>query len=282
MRLMISTLLVLFSAAANRVCGGTVNLGPSTQGLLATGLGPDSSGNGQLRVTLGSCVFDGTTTACTLSGSFTGLGPGGTYAIVTTYPGNGPSPVIWTQISPGSSTVDANPNGAILTFTFNVSDGTKVSFLQPPYLVNFVMGRTCSGVTPCSVGEVGLQVGSTISGPVTGTVTTTPTIRTNLGVINAGAFGASSATAPGSWIEIFGRNLTVGLGSRLWAGTDFVGANAPTALGGTSVTIGGKAAFVEYISAGQVNAQAPSDVGTGPQPVIVSTIAGGASVVRLK
>ena len=49
---------------------------------------------------------------------------------------------------------------------------------------------------------------------------------------------------------------------------------APVKLNGTSVTIGGKAAFVEYVSSGQVVAQVPSDVGLGAQPVIVTTGAG--------
>jgi len=35
------------------------------------------------------------------------------------------------------------------------------------------------------------------------------------------------------------------------------------------VTIGGQAAFIAYISPTQVNAQVPSNVGTGPQPVVV-------------
>ena len=48
-------------------------------------------------------------------------------------------------------------------------------------------------------------------------------------------------------------------------------------LGGTTVTIGGKAAFVDFVSPGQVNVQMPSGVAAGPQPVVVTT-AGGSSV----
>jgi uncharacterized protein (TIGR03437 family) len=47
-------------------------------------------------------------------------------------------------------------------------------------------------------------------------------------------------------------------------------------LDGTSVTIGGKSAFVDYISSGQVNVVVPSDVPTGLEQVTVST-AGGTS-----
>jgi uncharacterized protein (TIGR03437 family) len=95
------------------------------------------------------------------------------------------------------------------------------------------------------------------------------------GVISAYAFGGFAAIAPGSWIEIYGANLATN--SRSWAGTDFVGATAPTSLDGTTVTIGGQKAFIDYISPGQVNVQVPSNAGTGSQPLIVTTTAAGAS-----
>jgi uncharacterized protein (TIGR03437 family) len=59
--------------------------------------------------------------------------------------------------------------------------------------------------------------------------------------------------------------------SRAWATGDFNGNNAPTALDGTSVTIGGQPAYVEYISPGQVNVQVPSTAPTGTQPVVVTS-----------
>jgi hypothetical protein len=89
------------------------------------------------------------------------------------------------------------------------------------------------------------------------------------GVISAGAFGKFAAVAPGSWIEIYGTNLATD--TRGWETADFQGVDAPISLDGTSVTIGGQAAFVDYISSGQVNAQIPSNVGLGSQQVIVST-----------
>ncbi len=50
--------------------------------------------------------------------------------------------------------------------------------------------------------------------------------------------------------------------------------NAPASLDGTTVRIGGQAAFIDYVSPGQVNAQVPSNVGTGSQPITVTTGAG--------
>ena len=46
--------------------------------------------------------------------------------------------------------------------------------------------------------------------------------------------------------------------------------NAPTSLDGTSVTIGGQAAFIDFISSGQVNALVPSNVATGTQQMTVT------------
>ena len=43
------------------------------------------------------------------------------------------------------------------------------------------------------------------------------------------------------------------------------------------MTIGGKLAFIDYISISQVNAQVPSNLGTGPQPLIVTTAVGASS-----
>lgn len=89
------------------------------------------------------------------------------------------------------------------------------------------------------------------------------------GVVSASAFGEFTTISPGSWIEIYGANLAVD--TRGWTGADFTGINAPISLDGTSVTIGGESAFVDFISPGQVNVLVPSDVPTGEQQLIVTT-----------
>ena len=95
------------------------------------------------------------------------------------------------------------------------------------------------------------------------------------GVASAGQFGALPAAAPGSWIEIYGANLATNV--RSWTGSDFTngGLTAPTALDGNAVTIGGQPAYLDYISGGQINAQVPSGVGTGAQPLVVTNANGG-------
>ena len=98
------------------------------------------------------------------------------------------------------------------------------------------------------------------------------------GVISAGAYGAFPSIAPGSWIEIYGTNLAADTGT--WDGL-FTGVAAPTTVNRTSVSIGGQAAFLDYVSPGQVNAQVPSNVLTGTQPIVVTTAAGSSTAYNI-
>jgi uncharacterized protein (TIGR03437 family) len=91
---------------------------------------------------------------------------------------------------------------------------------------------------------------------------------------SAGQFGAFASIAPGTWIEIYGANLAPG---KLDWTNAFNGINAPTSLNGTTVTIGGQSAFLDYVSPSQVNAQVPSNVGIGPQQITVNTAAGASA-----
>jgi uncharacterized protein (TIGR03437 family) len=95
------------------------------------------------------------------------------------------------------------------------------------------------------------------------------------GVVSASAFGEFIAIAPGSWIEMYGTNLAAA--TNTWAGVNFKGTAAPTSLIGTSVTIGGAAAFVEYVDPGHLNVQVPSNAATGSSALIVTTPAGSSA-----
>jgi uncharacterized protein (TIGR03437 family) len=107
---------------------------------------------------------------------------------------------------------------------------------------------------------------------VPGPSSTAPEIRTELpGVLPASAFGGSSQNrtiAPGTWIEIYGRNLAPV--TRQWTASDFRNGVAPTSLDGVRVTIGGFPAFVSYVSPGQVNALVPSSVSPGRAQVAIT------------
>jgi uncharacterized protein (TIGR03437 family) len=99
-----------------------------------------------------------------------------------------------------------------------------------------------------------------------------PTIPPSIspgGVVSASAFGEFPDVSPGSWIEIYGSNLA--RDTRGWGTSDFTGVNAPTSLDGTSVTIGGQAAFIAFISPTQINAQVPFGVPAGLQAMTVNS-----------
>jgi uncharacterized protein (TIGR03437 family) len=99
-----------------------------------------------------------------------------------------------------------------------------------------------------------------------------PPVISGGGIVSSSQFGQLKSAAPSSWIEIYGSDLA--LDSRTWKTSDFQGINAPTSLDGTTVTIGGQFAYVEFIAGGQLDVQVPSDIGTGPQRVVVTTSIG--------
>jgi len=99
------------------------------------------------------------------------------------------------------------------------------------------------------------------------------------GVVSASAFGEFTLVSPGSWIEIYGTNLATK--TRPWQTSDFNGINAPIELSGTSVAVGGQAAYVEYISPNQVNALISSNVATGTQMVSVKSPGGTSASVSV-
>lgn len=84
----------------------------------------------------------------------------------------------------------------------------------------------------------------------------------------ASAFGGyAGIAAPGSYVEIYGSNLAET--TRQWAASDFNGTAAPTSLDGVTVSVGGAAAFIRYVSPTQINMQVP-DISPGSAAVVVS------------
>jgi uncharacterized protein (TIGR03437 family) len=130
------------------------------------------------------------------------------------------------------------------------------------------------------INDSGQVVGSTFDGKphafigTPGPPSPEPAIRTLLpGVMPASAFSAAVASnaktiGPGTWIEIYGRNLAST--TRSWRDSDFRSGVAPASLDGVSVSIGGVPAFVSYVSPGQVNALVPATVPAGTASVTVT------------
>ena len=167
-----------------------------------------------------------------------------------------------------------------VTVSFSVTSGTAT--LSASSVQTDSSGSAAVGVTLGSAaGNVVITAviaGSTLA-PVQFTVTATslnPNCTVGVPVITSvkslGDFGGFSTFGAGSWLEVKGSNLAVN--TRLWGGDDFNGANAPASLDGSSVSINGNAGFVEYISATQINVQAPADPATGAVQVTVTNCAG--------
>ncbi|MEO8100167.1 MAG: IPT/TIG domain-containing protein [Acidobacteriota bacterium] len=99
------------------------------------------------------------------------------------------------------------------------------------------------------------------------------------GVISSSAFGAFRSAARGSWLEIYGSNLAQGTSE--WSASDFVDGIAPTTLGGASVTIGGRSAYVSYVSSGQINIQVPDALPAGSYEIVVKNGLGVSAPYRI-
>ncbi|HXA52146.1 MAG TPA: hypothetical protein VNV86_17640 [Candidatus Acidoferrum sp.] len=267
----IAASLFFFTSMAS---GTVLTLTPSTQAVTFTGLGTNATGAGTTRVSWGSCVYDGQNSTCTVSGAYTGVGTGGVYRFVLQYPGNGPSPLTTVASPPGSDLVYFQLAAGTFGFTITPNGGSPVTFYNLRFNLAYSPGTSsCTVVTVCGVGAVGTTPGGTITGPLSGSFDATPLITAPGGVITASAYGSFPTIAPATWIEIYGQNLATTL-MQTWSGADFDGIKAPTSLGGTTVTVGGKSAFVDYVSPNQVNVQVPSGIGSGPQPVVVTTFGG--------
>jgi hypothetical protein len=166
----------------------TVDLGQSNQNYTLIGTG-GSNGYGTYSVEQGACVAGASETTCTLSGAYTGLTPGylsGTYSLITTYAnGEGLDAISSDPVSspdggnyfvlepPFASdvemTLDLDDSGGMTTVPM-VVNGT---FVDDSFIVSAV-DSVCSGLpagVPCTQGNVGLNSGSSIFSPVTGSVT---------------------------------------------------------------------------------------------------------------
>ncbi len=86
-----------------------------------------------------------------------------------------------------------------------------------------------------------------------------PTVLTG-GV--APVYSTSTTIQPGSWVSIYGTGFASGIS--VWNG-DF-----PTTLGGVTVTINGKPAYLWFVSPTQINLQAPDDSVTGSVDVVIT------------
>ncbi len=165
-----------------------------------------------------------------------------------------------------------NPAGIISTFAGNGTPFATGSLGNgdggPPASASVT---TPYGVRVDNAGNVFIaDTGHNLIRKVTGAAPaggSAPTIAAN-GVVNGATF--QPGVVANSWVTIQGAGLAAKTDD--WSNSIVNGA-LPTSLDGVSVSMGGKPAYIYYISPGQLNVLAP-DVPAGPITVTVTTPAG--------
>lgn len=170
------------------------------------------------------------------------------------------SPIL-TGISP--STVVAG--GGVFTLTATGTNFLNTEAIQwnGVALTTKFGGASLTATVPANLVATAGSATVTVSGATgSGTFTiTAPPAITPGGVVPVGS--TITTISPGSWISIYGSNLASSTAT--WTG------NFPTSLGGVSVLIDGKLAYLSYVSATQINAQVPDDANYGTVSVQVGT-----------
>jgi uncharacterized protein (TIGR03437 family) len=170
-----------------------------------------------------------------------------------------------------------NPSGNISTFAGN---GTAFATGS---LGNGDGGQAAAasvvtpyGVTVDSAGNVFIaDTGHGVIRKVTAAASaggTGPTLSAS-GVVNGASF--QPGIVANSWVTIQGAGLAPKTDN--W-NNSIVNGSLPTSLDGVSVTMGGKPAFIYYITPGQLNVLAP-DLSPGPVSVVVTTPVGSSTAV---
>ena len=204
----------------------------------------------------------------------------GVYSTTTTggptAPINGGSiPAVYAQAYQGTNGkhyVVLTNKSASSTVTRITQDGAD---LTNPMPLTFVTGTDPSLVNTGSPSDnVEIQT-QTVTAPGAVTIPPYSVVRLEWSLpasisLVANAEGESLTIAPNTWVEIKGSNLAPAGDSRVWNTSDFVNNQMPTQLDGVSVTVNGKAAFVYYISPGQVNILTPPDPMNGAVQVVVN------------
>ena len=158
-----------------------------------------------------------------------------------------------------------------------------VNSLQPPhngsytYNFNWTPPSTDVGnITIYVAGNAGVGGAPNVMGDhiYTNKYTLSPATGTTIGTITAVSNNASGQTGivPEGWVSIYGSDFTSPGFTDNWSNA-IVNGKLPESLDGVSVSMGGKPAYIYYISPTQINVQAP-DAGVGPMSVTVTNGAG--------
>lgn len=170
--------------------------------------------------------------------------------------------------SVGMQVVRADPNVASTAYVLGTTDTNVVSKTTDGGATwtayKLLVPYQCGSQT-CTLGTVIFDLVVVPPAQATGSQ---PAVTS---VVNAAGF--QPGIVANSWVTIQGTNL--GPQTDDWSHSIINGA-LPTSLDGVTVTMGGKAAYVYYISPGQLNVLAP-DISAGSVTVTVTTPGGSAS-----
>jgi uncharacterized protein (TIGR03437 family) len=182
----------------------------------------------------------------------------------------------------GDSLQSSSAQSPTLTYTFFDWSGKQLAptaQLTASHSVTSLVEASNSGVLPAGTRRVHVVLSFLFATSLADDIAFTlaapsgPPVITPGGIVSAGAFGGFSSIAPGSWIEIYGTNLTTSAPTE-WSGSQFTNGVAPTQLGDVTVSVGGQAAFIDYISPGQVNALVPSNAPLGSAEITLTNSQG--------
>jgi uncharacterized protein (TIGR03437 family) len=207
-------------------------------------------------------------------------------------------PVLSTPPSPGGACIpactlavsrmpDASSAAAGAATAFGISSSTAAcgwtadsaeSWITATAGVNFA-GTAAAAFAVAPNQSAGTRTANLIAGGFKMPITQPPcapscTATVSIAAVTGGAPGVNEISG-GSWVTIYGSNLAST--SRQWSTADFSGTRLPASLDGVSVRIDGLPAAVYYVSAGQLNVQAPDDGASGPVEVRVTNSLGTAT-----
>ena len=182
------------------------------------------------------------------------------------------------------SVAAAGVTGATITVGFNAPDCRWSATGNVPWIllgsastgtgngtIAYTVGVNTGGLRTGAIAVAGRTVYINQTGPA-GSLTSLASIA-NGGVVNAASY--APPISPGSFVGIYGQNLADTAAT--WDGAIVGGKTLPTSLGGVQVQINGKKAFINYVSAGQINVLAPPDSTTGSVDIDVATNHGTAT-----
>jgi uncharacterized protein (TIGR03437 family) len=174
----------------------------------------------------------------------------------------------WTALQNGlyqiSGVIKADPVDGSTAYVYDTVYASSF-YVSTDGGANFNQSKIPEGPLGCVPGNC--QLNQIYDLLIAATIPAPPIITS---VVNGASFQAG--VVANSWVTILGSDLASQTDD--WTHS-IVNGHFPTSLDGVSVTIGGKRAYINFVSSGQINLLVP-DVGSGQVPVTVTT-AGGAS-----